>query len=260
MKLLLVILFFVGAVINAQSGNTLTAKFEKRSFSGDTTKINYRFFQPQDFDAGKIYPLVLTLHGAGERGDDNESQIKYHKLATIWAEPFVQADNPCFVVSPQCPKNNKWVDINWGSPTVDQDTVPLSNELETVMKLLDEIIKNYPIDKNRIYITGLSMGGFGTWDLITRFPNIFAAAIPMSGSGNPKKVESIKQIPIWVFHGTLDKAVPVDGSRIMVDALRKANGNVIYTEYKDKGYPVWTESYSNPLLIDWLFAQRKTNN
>lgn len=244
-------------IMTAQpSDPKLVSLFEKLSFKYDTATINYRFFKPANLDQSKKYPLVLTLHGAGERGGDNELQIALHSIATTWVDSTTQSKYPCFVVSPQCPLNNKWVDVNWGSLTVDQDTIPISNELNAVIHLIDELIDAYPIDTNRIYVTGLSMGGFGTWDLITRFPDKFAAAIPMSGAGDPAKVNLIKHMPIWVFHGSKDQAVPVEGSRIMVNALRAAGSNVIYTELPEGAHVIWKPIYENPLLIDWLFAQR----
>ncbi|MFC2085108.1 prolyl oligopeptidase family serine peptidase [Bacteroidota bacterium] len=229
--------------------------FERKTFQHDTTIINYRIFIPQDDTCENGYPLILTLHGSGERGSDNESHIKHHKLATIWADSNNQKKHPCFILSPQCPENNRWVDADWGFSKYDQDTVPTSNELNTVCQLVDHIINEYPVDINRLYITGLSMGGFGTWDLITRFPGKFVAAIAMSGAGDPSKAPLLTKVPIWVFHGALDKTVPVEGSRNMVDAIRDVGGNVIYTEYEYGAHVIWKESYENPLLIDWLFAQ-----
>lgn len=256
-KRLLLILTFSTILMNAQSTNTIAEKFERASFTYDTTTINYRFYKPAIPEGTTKVPMILTLHGAGERGNDNEKQIAYHGIATAWADSLSQVKHPCIVVSPQCPENNRWVDTHWNIDALDQDTVEISNELLTVIKLLDKIIDEYPVDPNRIYITGLSMGGFGTWDLITRYPDKFASAIPMSGAGDPSKTGLIKHMPIWVFHGALDKTVPADGSRKMVKALREAGGNVIYTEVPNKGHVMWEEQYENVLLRDWLFSKFK---
>lgn len=256
------LLYFLSLILlttsmNAQKNDPkLIALFEKQSFTYDTTTIGYRFFQPKEIDPAKKYPLVLTLHGAGERGSDNERQITYHGMATTWVDPMTQEEHPSFVVAPQCPEKNKWVDISWGSETINQDTVQLSNELDAVIHLVDKIIAEYPIDENRIYVTGLSMGGFGTWDLITRFPDKFAAAIPMSGAGDPTKAGKIKHMPIWVCHGALDRTVPVEGSRNMVNALRELGSEVLYTELPDKYHNIWKPLYENKQIIDWLFEQR----
>ncbi|PKL88651.1 MAG: phospholipase [Ignavibacteriae bacterium HGW-Ignavibacteriae-2] len=249
------LIIILSTIMNAQTEQTLTDQFEKRSFSYDTTSINYRFFIPENLTDQVKYPLVLTLHGSGERGSDNEIQIAVHGLATTWADSATQMKYKCFVVSPQCPENNRWVDAEWKNSSVEQDTIKISNELETVIHLIDSLVLQYPIDTDRIYLTGLSMGGFGTWDLITRFPHKFAAAIPMSGAGDPTRAELIKHIPLWVFHGDLDTAVPVDGSRKMVEALQACSGDVIYTELPNMGHVIWKENYENPLLIDWLFSK-----
>ncbi len=282
----IIVLFFAMLTNIIGQTDSLTAQlFEKKSFTHDTTTINYRFFSPENLEKEKTYPLVISLHGAGERGDDNEIQIKWHRLATVWAEAENQQKHPCFVVSPQCPKENRWVDTDWKQSSYNQDAIPMSNELTTVYNLIKNVIKNYPIDSKRIYITGLSMGGYGTWDLITRHPELFAAAIPMSGSGDPSKASRIKSLPLWLFHGTLDKAVPVGGSRNMIMALQKegrevvftlkefekenplseaelkekvnSGANLLYTEYKDKGHAIWWESYSMPVLREWLFSKSK---
>ena len=254
---LLLTLIFLSITMHAQQLEELINSFAKKSFSYDTTTINYRFYKPAILNETEKVPLILTLHGAGERGDDNEKQIAWHSLATGWVDSSSQSKHPCFVVSPQCPENNRWVDNTWKTSVVTQDSIKISNELLTVINLVENIIKEYPVDPDRVYITGLSMGGFGTWDLITRYPDKFAAAIPMSGAGDPSKAELIKHIPIWVFHGALDKAVPVEGSRNMVKALQECGGNVIYTELPDKGHVMWKEQYENPLLHDWLFSKSR---
>ena len=283
MRLNLIVLFFllISSVIFSQD-EVVMKKFEYRTHTFDTTSIPYRFFASVQ-DGNKKYPLIVALHGAGERGNDNEAQIKYHKLATVWAEPGNQAKHPCYVIAPQCPKNNRWVDADWDQNTFDFKSTPISNELATVNDLIEETIEKYPIDKDRIYVTGLSMGGFGTWYMLMKYPKMFAAAIPMSGAGDPQMACEISHIPIWDFHGDVDTAVPVAGSRLMIKALGKCgdkallvpnpnskevlenkeltkkimNSNLIYTEYKGKGHVIWKESYDNPLVREWLFSKRK---
>ena len=277
---LIILLSLLISSIGLSQDESIMKQFEYRTHTFDTTSIPYRFFAPSQ-KGNEKYPLIIALHGAGERGNDNEAQIKYHKLATIWAEPANQAKHPCFVVAPQCPKNNRWVDTDWNQNTFDFKSTPISNELAAVNDLIEEIIQKYPIDKNRIYVTGLSMGGFGTWYMLIKYPKRFAAAIPMSGAGDPKMACEISHIPIWSFHGDVDKAVPVEGSRLMIKALGKCgdkallipnpnssdvlgskeltnkimNSNLIYTEYKGKGHVIWKESYENPLVREWLFSK-----
>ncbi|NQT24185.1 T9SS type A sorting domain-containing protein [candidate division KSB1 bacterium] len=260
-------------------------KFEYRSHTSDTTTIPYRLCQPQDYDPGQSYPLVLALHGAGERGDDNVLPISFHQLAFSWSDSANQAQWPCFVVAPQCPVNERWADQDWSTGSYSVETTPISNEAVTVMDLLDSLIVEFSVDTNRIYITGLSMGGYGTWDLISRFPHFFAAAIPMSGGGDSTVVDRFAHLPIWDFHGENDSTVPVSGSRDMVTALERIgrrcvythchegdctgmteeqvgievqNGaGLLYTEWENKGHVMWAESYDYPHLFPWVFAQDK---
>lgn len=232
-------------------------KFEKSNFTFKDITIPYRFYTPENVIKEKKYPLILTLHGAGERGNDNEKQILLHGLAVTWAKEENQKKYPCFILSPQCPENRRWVEVDWKTKIVNQDLISFSDLLITVIELLNEIENKNPVDKNRIYLTGLSMGGFAVWDLITRYPNKFAAAIPMSGGGDPSKVKKIRNIPIWAFHGEKDDVVPVEASRNMVDELRKVDGKIIYSEIPKKGHAIWLEIFNNQLLIDWLFAQMK---
>jgi predicted peptidase len=285
MRTLLVVLFILQiSSISFSQVESLMKRFKYQTHTFNTNSIPYRLFIPSQ-KGNEVYPLIIALHGAGERGNDNEAQIKYHQLATVWVDSNNQSTHPCFVIAPQCPKNNRWVDADWNLNTFDFKSTPISNELETVSNLIEKTIKKFPIDKNRIYITGLSMGGFGTWYMLIKYPNRFAAAIPMSGAGDPNMACEISHIPIWNFHGDADKTVPVEGSRSMIDALGKCsvkslvipdpnsdnvlenpalkkeiiNNNLIYTEYKNKGHVIWKESYENPAVREWLFSKTLKN-
>lgn len=275
-----IILLSISTFIYSQEIDLMN-KFESYIHAMDTTTIPYRFFAPENISDEKI-PLVIALHGAGERGDDNQKHIQYHSLATVWVDSINQQEHSCFVVAPQCPKENKWVDINWGSNSYDFRSTPISNELAAVNDLIDSLIAQHPIDKNRIYITGLSMGGFGSWYLLMNNPNRFAAALIFSGAADPEMACDIKEIPIWNFHGDIDSAVPVLGSRNMVRAISNCGKEVlliadpnnksfwdseykatrilssthIYTEYKDKGHVIWSESYNNWHVREWMFSKR----
>jgi len=260
-------------------------KFEKRVFACGETTLPVRLCRPDFFDPQLRYPLVLALHGAGERGTDNESHIAVHRMATAWADSANQKRFPCYVVAPQCPEENRWVDADWSTGTYRMDEVPISNEMTAVDKLLDALIAEFPIDTSRLYITGLSMGGLGTWDMICRFPDRFAAAVPMSGMGDSSSVDRIAHLPIWVFHGEKDSTVPVRGSRFMIQALENAGrhtiythcqfgdcsgmsetqidsaigagASLLYTEYPNKAHVIWAESYDMPQLLPWVFSQSR---
>ena len=280
MKRIFTVLFLLSfnTIFSQEIG--LMNKFEFYSHTMDTTTIPYRFFSPENKSDAKL-PLVIALHGAGERGSDNQMQIEFHRLGTVWVDSLNQLEHPCFVVAPQCPTDNKWVDTNWGSNKYDFCSTPLSNELATVINLIDSLIAQYPIDKNKIYITGLSMGGFGSWYLLMNNPNRFAAALIFSGAADPEMACEIKDIPIWNFHGDIDSAVPVEGSRSMIEAIANCGEDVllisdpnnksfwdseykvnrvlssahIYTEYKNKGHVIWAESYDNWHVREWMFSK-----
>jgi poly(3-hydroxybutyrate) depolymerase len=264
-------------------------KFSKGHHSFQGTTLPYRLCKPDFYDPSKKYPLVLTLHGSGECGTDNEIHILVHRLATSWADSANQKKYPCFVVSPQCPLNNAWNDYDFANrDSYRISQVPESNEMLTVVDLLDSLTNAFSVDTNRVYVTGLSLGGYGTWDFIERYPKKFAAAIPMSGGGDSTEVDKIKNVPIWDFHGEKDSVVPVSESRKMINALERrglecvythcrygdctglpddevkaaveAKASLLYTEWKGKDHVMWAESYDYPWLFPWVFAQSKDPN
>ncbi|MBW6458591.1 MAG: prolyl oligopeptidase family serine peptidase [FCB group bacterium] len=231
--------------------NTYEAK-EYFNDRGET--LLYRMLTPQDIKANRKYPLVLFLHGAGERGNDNERQL-------IWgADMFLSGKNrskyPCFVIMPQCPEEKRWVEVSWGQGGHAMPEHP-SETMALVIALMEKIITEYPVDPRRIYVTGLSMGGYGTWDLISRMPDYFAAAVPICGGGDEAQANKLVDIPLWAFHSADDRTVPVERSRNMVNAVREAGGKKIrYTEYEDAGHGSWKPAYADPKLMRWMFRQR----
>lgn len=212
---------------------------EKRTFKGKKESLPYRLMKPADYDEKKKYPLVIFLHGAGERGNDNTKQLVHGVKDFAAAE--ARKKYPCFLIAPQCPTAG-W----WAGP-----------RSEVVLQLIEEVKKEFSIDPARIYLTGLSMGGFGTWDLLARKPELFAAGIPICGGGEVKEAEKLVKIPIWVFHGDKDGAVKVELSRDMVAAIKKAGGEPKYTEYAGVGHDSWTKTYADPKVMAWLFEQKK---
>ncbi len=226
----------------------------KKTFTDAGKVLRYRLLVPDEFDAGKKYPLVVFLHGAGERGEDNEAQLRW-AVADL-TSPDNRKKYPCFLVAPQCPTNQKWVEVDWSAPSHDQPADP-SEPGGLVLKLIGALGKEYPIDPRRIYLTGLSMGGYGTWDLLARRPELFAAGVPVCGGGDEKQAAVLARIPIWAFHGARDESVPVRRSRNMVEAIRKAGGQPRYTEYPDVAHASWVPAYKDPELLRWLFAQKK---
>ena len=197
-------------------------------------KMNYLLYLPDEYDSIESWPLVLFLHGAGERGNDLEL-VKKHGPPKLAAEgkkfPFI-------IVSPQCAEDLSWEPIE-------------------LTALLDQIIKTYNVDEDRIYVTGLSMGGFGTWRLAAYTPERFAAIAPICGGGEPFWAKRYANLPTWVFHGALDTAVPLRRSEEMVAAMKKPGSEPKFTIYPEAKHDSWTETYDNPELYEWLLSQTR---
>ena len=221
--------------------------------NADGEKLNYRLYVPAHLPEGKKVPLVLFLHGAGERGDDNAAQLKHGVTDII---RFTQTNGPAILIAPQCPNGRKWVEVDWSAPSHTMPPTP-SVSMKLALQLLREKMARLPVDPARVYVTGISMGGYGTWDVIEREPQLFAAAIPVCGGGDATRAAVIKDLPIWVFHGDQDGAVPVGRSRDMVRALKACGGNIQYREYPGAGHDVWTPTYADPAVLSWLFAQKR---
>ena len=232
--------------------------FEFKVVQADGHTLPYRFYQPQPGTVSKKLPLVIFLHGAGERGGDNRTQFQRFAPSLFWEK------YPCFVLAPECPSKTSetsnaesvWVDTHFGAASHQMNAQP-TWPMKLVMQLIDQTIRKYPVDKNRIYITGLSMGGYGTWEILQRQGKRFAAAIPVCGGGDPAYASKMKTVNIWVFHGSDDHTVPVKRSREMVAAIQAVGGKVQYTEYTGVDHDSWTRTYSNPEVWDWLFSQVK---
>ena len=211
--------------------------------------LNYRFRAPAKVEPGKRYPLVLFLHGAGSRGSDNTRHL-VHGWPII--SYMIEKKMECYFIAPQCPVRQKW----WGfvdGKLSDNPSAPMA----LVLELLDKSIKEIPVDTSRVYVTGLSMGGSGTWDIILRRPDFFAAAMPICGRGDPALASRIRNLPIWVFHGDCDNVVPPSCSRKMVSALWQCDGNVRYREYPGVKHNSWESTYADPTVLDWLFSHVK---
>ena len=221
--------------------------------------FRYRLLRPErlegDTATNSRLPLVLFLHGAGERGSDNVNQLKY--LPTWLAEPAARRRHPCFVLAPQCRMDERWVDVSWADGHSTPQSAKASVDLAAAMAALEDVLARESVDSSRIYLTGLSMGGFGTWDLAARTPERFAAIMPVCGGGDERVAGRIASLPTWCFHGDADTAVPVDRSRAMIAAVRAAGGRPIYSELAGVGHDSWTPAYRDGFVLDWLFAQRR---
>lgn len=230
--------------------------YEKATFTHDGKKLLYRVLKPAKIEKGQRYPLILFLHGAGERGDDNTAQLVHG--STLFTKKENREKYPAYVIFPQCPKGKKWVEVDWSDKKPHVSPKAPSEPMRLTKLMLDQFVKDNPVDEKRIYVIGLSMGGFGTWDFAQRYPDVVAAAIPICGGADVTTAEKIKHIPIWVFHGANDNAVWPERSRLMVEALKKATGNVKYFEYDKVGHDSWTPAFAEKDLLKWMFAQKRS--
>jgi predicted peptidase len=232
-------------VLHAQT--TVFKAMTYRNPRGET--LPYRLFIPDSYNKRKSYPLVLWLHGSAGRGTDNLKQISGGNTigSHVWTTAEQQVKHPCFVVAPQCPEGNQWTSLDKVSPT---------RPLELVLEILNDLQKSFNLDRTRLYASGQSMGGFGTWSLIAENPRMFAAAIPVCGGGDEALAAKLIRVPIWAFHGAKDEAVSVTRSRTMIAAIKRAGGTPRYTEYADGGHVIWDRVFAEPELLPWVFAQK----
>jgi predicted peptidase len=218
--------------------------------------VAYRLFVPVDYDPSKKYPLVLFHHGGGGTGNDNIHQFE-GPCPREWAGSDRQKKNPCFILAPQIPSSGSG---NRENPS--DRTVIMRKHIQTIHKILDHLETKYSIDKEREYVTGLSMGGECTWMSIMVRPDRFAAAVPICagdrflGMSASERGKKFAKLPLWIFHGADDLKISVDVSREVVKELKKAGGKPLYTEYPNTGHNSWVKAYRDPELIDWLFNQR----
>lgn len=223
--------------------------FDKHLFISGNQSLPYRLLKPKNPEPEKKYPLIIFFHGAGERGADNEIHIKH--ITETFLDPENRENFPCYIIAPQCPENTMWASHDREGKMKNRPTAVM----EMVIALIDKTQKEFPVDHSRVYVTGLSMGGYGTWDLIARFPNRFAAAVPICGGGDEATAPLIQHIPIWAFHGSRDGVVLPKNSRKMIRAIQTAGGKPGYTEYPDVGHDSWVQAYLEPYLLPWLFRQ-----
>ncbi|MGC4035708.1 MAG: dienelactone hydrolase family protein [Chitinophagaceae bacterium] len=236
--------------------------YKKEFFIQAADTLRYRILYPENYKKEKSYPLVVFLHGAGERGNDNEAQLSHG--GDLFLKDSLRKQFPAIVVFPQCPSDSLWTKA---PPKLDTtkaynlalDTAALTVPERLVKLLMDSLIQNKIADKKRIYIGGLSLGGFGTYSLVIHFPNYFAAAFPICGEANvPLYVKQAAKVPIWIFHGALDNVISPQPDRDLIKALHDAGKkNAKYTEYPDAQHNSWDSAFAEPLLLPWLFSFRK---
>jgi pimeloyl-ACP methyl ester carboxylesterase len=228
-----------------ERGRRLAEPFEARTYVGSTgDTMRYRLLKPVDYDSTKTYPLVVCLHHGGTHGTDNLMQIDGAQIAQVLYQN--RTKYPAFLFVPQCPKGAAWGGIP-NYPAIDS----------LVFETIDALEAEFKIDEQRRYVAGVSGGGFGSWHFIGTRPQMFAAAIPICGGGNPDLGKNITDVAVWAFHGEKDRSVPVQYSRDMIAAIKTAGGDPKYTEFAGAGHNIWDEVYATPGLLNWLFEQRR---
>ena len=258
---LLVPLTSSAASVTLLSGNEVKNIFDssqnsvKEVFkSSKGASLPYRLYVPDDYDPEKSYPLVLFFHGAGERGTDNSLHISMGSVMQRLLTPTEREEHPCLILAPQCPASSQWVLSDWGPGTYTQSDATKSTFMTAAEELVDKVIADYAVDESRLYVTGMSMGGYGTWDIISRNPGKFAAAAPVCGGVDPKYLPSLVGFPIWTFHNNADPIVSCTGTKLANSVLSK-NDAFTYTEYKSGAHDAWTAAYKTEDLINWMFSK-----
>jgi predicted peptidase len=239
------------------------ADYQTRTYKDEQGRtMTYYLYVPCDYHPTESYPLVLLLHGGGEIGSSgnspaqNRTQLLDRPYVQTWRSPVVQTRWPSFVVVPQLVDADRWVDVSPSQGDYHlacQPTDALLLAMKTVVSLQQEY---RGIDSTRLYITGISSGGYGVWDAIERWHQVFAAALPLAGAGDLSRASALAALPIWAFRGSGDGLVPASSARSIIQAIRAAGGKPRYTELPKAGHDIWVEVYSDPAVLSWLFAQR----
>lgn len=235
------------------------AQFEKGWHVQNLDSLPYQLLKPINLDEDRSYPLVIFLHGSGERGADNELQMTHG--SSLFLDPKNREKYPAFVVFPQCDEDGFWASLTFGHDNYGVNTLTwqgdFSKPMSQVLDHMQNLQQEYKIDEDRIYVMGLSMGGFGTFDLLQKQPGLFAAGIPICAGADPLRFAELVDIPLWVFHGTDDEVVPVALSREVVNFLKAEDGNVKYTEYEGVKHDSWDNAFAEKKLLKWLFNQNR---
>jgi len=236
--------------------------YQKKFFIKGNDTLRYRILYPENYKKEKPYPLIVFLHGAGERGDDNEHQLDLG--ASLFLKDSVRKEFPAIVVFPQCPTDSTWNRFTTGPDTTEAYNLSLDTSAATipeqlVKKLMDSLTENNIADRKRIYIGGLSLGGFGTYDLVIHYPAYFAAAFSICGQANVKLFTAkAGNVPLWIFHGEVDNIIPIQPNRNLYKALQSMGAkNVKYTEYPGVYHNSWINAFAEPDLLPWLFSFKK---
>lgn len=255
--LITVLTILIGQCLQAQD----KALYEKHAFvfRGDT--LLYRLLLPENYNPGKTYPMVLFLHGSGERGNDNEAQLIHG--GELFLRDSIRKNFPAIIVFPQCPAKDSWANTSGKNDSSGKrifkfkPTGKATKTMWLVERLVRKIINQYPVTKKQLYVGGLSMGGMGTFDIVRRNPKLFVAAFPICGGADSSIAHQLKNVNWWVFHGGKDQTVDPMYSQIMVHALEQEHAAVKFTLYPEAAHNSWDNAFAEPGLFTWLFSNKK---
>jgi predicted peptidase len=253
----------VFAIVPARVNAQAAASFDRGSFILRKDTLPYRILFPAHFDPAKKYPLILVLHGAGERGKDNESQLKYGP--ELFLKDSIRSKYAAIVVFPQCPANSFWSNVKMSKDSASQKLKWVfttgqapTMSMQLLMAFVGDFLDKPYVNKKQIFIGGLSMGGMGAFEIIGREPGLFAAAFTICGGDNTLNAKKFaKKVPVWIFHGQKDSVVPYEHSEAMVAAIKEAGGDPKYTLYPNDDHNSWNDAFSDPGLMPWLFSHKK---
>ena len=235
--------------------------FDKELFVFENDTLNYRILRPFNFDPNKQYPVHLFLHGSGERGDDNSSQLIHGGKLFLKKENREKYNS--WVIFPQCSKNDRWPSLSsdfWNKPFQNKMDKP-NKSMELVIKLMDVFIEKKEVNKQKIYVSGLSMGGMGTFEILSRRPNMFAAATPICGNGIPELVKLYAdKVSLWILHGSNDMVVSPEHSLKMVTAIIESGGSPKFTLFEDTGHDSWNNAFAEKDFLRWIHSKSKENS
>jgi predicted peptidase len=235
--------------------------FQKKQYINDHDTLPYRILYPENYDQSKKYPLILFLHGGGERGKDNEKQLV--NGAKLFIDPAVRQNFPAIVIAPQCPADSYWASVKFERTKYPLDLdfnykYEITKGLRLAIELTRQIIKEESVDQKRVYITGLSMGGMGSLEAIYRNPDLFAAGAIVCGGGDVAAYSKKQtKTAFWLFHGDADSVIPVKHSREMTAKLKELKADVKYTEYAGVNHNSWDNAYAEPTLMEWMFSKKR---
>lgn len=249
--------FCISGIINAQD----LASFQKRWLVQGADTLPYRILYPLNYDSSKRYPVLFFLHGGGERGTDNTAQLTHG--GAFFLQERAKNHFPAFLVFPQCARNSYWSNVLRIHDTTGARTFQFlpggepTRSMQLLTMLVQQLVSSLPVNKEQVYVGGLSMGGMGTFELVRRMPKVFAAAFAICGGADPATAKPISGISWWIFHGLKDDVVDPAFSKNMATALKAAGAPVKLTLYPEAGHNSWDSAFVEKNLLPWLFSQHQ---